>query len=112
MSLPEESNFRIGSSVETSHANDVPGSMREGGRDSPQRSPTQTLVPSGSMPTALVEPQLRPCGSCPQFSIERYGLGAELVGVADWPSAMPPVSASAAAPAMIVERIRFSPFLS
>src|SRR6478752_7409061 len=54
--------------------------MREGGRDSPQRSPTQTLVPSGSMATALVEPQARPSGRVPQFSIERYGFGSELVG--------------------------------
>ena len=54
--------------------------MRDGGRDSPQRSPTQTLVPSGSMATALVEPQVRPCGNVPQFSIERYGFGSELVG--------------------------------
>ena len=34
--------------------------MRDGGRDSPQRSPTQTLLPSGSMATALVEPHIRP----------------------------------------------------
>src|SRR5262249_30518974 len=58
----------------------APGVICEGGRASPQRSPTHTLVPSGSMPTALVDPQVRPSGSWPQFSMERYGLGRALVG--------------------------------
>ena len=58
----------------------MPGFMSEGGANAPQRSATHTLVPSGSMSTPLVEPHVRPSGSVPQFSIARYGLGAELVG--------------------------------
>ena len=70
-SLPEASNLRIGSSFEPSQPNGTAGSTCDGGRDSPHRSATQTLVPSGSIATALVEPQARPAGSVPQFSIER-----------------------------------------
>ncbi len=70
-SLPEESNLRIGSSFEPSQPNGTAGLTCDGGRDSPHRSATQTLVPSGSIATALVEPQARPAGSVPQFSIER-----------------------------------------
>jgi len=44
------------------------------------RSARQTLTPSRSMSTAFVEPQVRPSGNLAQFSIARYGLGAELVG--------------------------------
>ena len=51
----------------------------EGGANEPQRSATQTLTPSRSMSTAFVEPQVRPSGNLAQFSIARYGLGAELV---------------------------------
>src|ERR1700704_1732676 len=70
-SFPDESNFRIGSSLEPSQPNGCAGATREGGRDSPHRSPTQTLVPSGSMATALVDPHVLPSGSGPQFSMER-----------------------------------------
>src|ERR1700752_3637203 len=85
--FPDESNLRMGSSFEPSHANGRAGLMREGGLDSPHRSATQTLVPSGSMATALVEPQMRPSGNLPQFSTVRYGLGAELVGASPCVSA-------------------------
>jgi hypothetical protein len=54
--------------------------MSEGGAKAPQRSATQTLLPSGSMSTPLVEPHVRPGGIFAQFSIAWYGLGAELVG--------------------------------
>jgi len=70
-SLPEASNFRIGSSFDSAQANGAPGLICVGGRVSPRRSPTHTLVPSGSIATALVEPQTRPSGNRPQFSIER-----------------------------------------
>jgi hypothetical protein len=80
ISLPDASNLRIGGRFEPSQANGVPGFISEGGANAPQRSATQTLLPSGSMSTPLVEPQLRPSGSFAQFSIAWYGLGAELVG--------------------------------
>src|SRR5262245_15687841 len=79
-SLPEAANLRIGGSGESEQANGLPGLISDGGAKAPQRSATQTLTPSGSMSTALVEPQARPSGNFAQFSIERYGLGAELVG--------------------------------
>src|SRR3954469_25144903 len=72
--------------------------MREGGRDSPQRSPTQTLVPSGSMATALVEPHARPSGKVPQFSMERYGFGRELVGALVCAKLRPPIASIARRP--------------
>src|SRR5215472_17770011 len=83
-SLPLESNLRMGSRFEPSQANGTPGFIPLGKAASPQRSATQTLVPSRSIPIALVAPQTRPCGSCAQFSIERYGSGSELVGATDW----------------------------
>src|SRR5262249_52756795 len=86
-SLPDASNLRIGSSGEPSQANGCPGFMSDGGANAPQRSATHTLVPSGSMPTPLVEPQLRPSGNFAQFSTDAYGLGAELVGATPWPRA-------------------------
>src|SRR6185437_16066778 len=58
----------IGSSVEPTHAL------------APHRSATHTLLPSRSMATALVEPQVRPGGSFAQPSIVRYGLGRLLFG--------------------------------
>jgi hypothetical protein len=67
--------------LESEQANGLPGFISEGGANAPQRSATQTLVPSGSTSTPLVEPQLRPSGSFAQFSIARYGLGAELIGL-------------------------------
>src|SRR5438105_7744938 len=79
-SLPAASNLRIGGSGESEQANGLPGFISEGGAKAPQRSATQTLTPSASMSTALVEPHIRPSGSFAQFSIARYGLGAELVG--------------------------------
>ena len=44
----------------------------------PHRSPTQMLLPSRSISTALVEPHDLPAGSLAQFSMVRYGLGLEL----------------------------------
>src|SRR5713101_4838864 len=79
-SLPDESNLRIGGRFEPSQANGVPGFMSDGGANAPQRSAIQTLVPSGSISTPLVEPHVRPSGIVPQLSTARYGLGAELVG--------------------------------
>src|SRR5262245_52670697 len=81
-SLPDGSNLSTGSRFEPPQPNGWVMSTRDGGRASPQRSATHTLVPSRSIATALVEPQARPCGSVPQFSIERYGFGNELVGCA------------------------------
>jgi hypothetical protein len=66
--LPDESNLRIGGKFDPSQANGVPGFMSEGGANAPHRSATQTLVPSGSISTPLVEPHARPSGSFPQFS--------------------------------------------
>src|SRR5262245_57737316 len=86
-SLPEASNLRIGGRFEPSQANGVPGFISDGGANAPQRSATQTLLPSGSMSMPLVEPQLRPSGIVPQCSMLRYGLGAELVGALIWPRA-------------------------
>jgi hypothetical protein len=76
--LPEASNFRIGGKGESEQANGRPGFIIEGGANEPQRSATQTLTLSRSMSTAFVEPQVRPSGNLGQFSIARYGLGAEL----------------------------------
>src|SRR5579863_9040881 len=64
-SLPAASNLRMGSSV-------LPAQLL-----APHRSATQMLWPSRSMSTALVDPQVLPSGSLAQFSIVRYGLGAE-----------------------------------
>src|SRR5215468_5342508 len=87
-SLPDASNFRIGSRFEPSQAKGLPSANSRpiwfGGANAPQRSPTQTLLPSGSISTAEVEPQVRPSGSLAQFSIERYGLGSEFVGAMAW----------------------------
>src|SRR3954471_15328703 len=97
MSLPDASNFMIGSSFDSAHANDEPGVIWVGGRVSPQRSPTQTLVPSGSIATALVEPQILPSGNVPQFSIARYGLGREFVGAPLCAWLNPPIASTAMA---------------
>jgi hypothetical protein len=70
--LPEASNLMTGSrSVRCTHAPMLP----------PQRSATQTLVPSRSIATALVDPQIRPLGSLAQSAVVRYGFGRSLVGV-------------------------------
>ena len=79
-SLPDASNFRIGSRFEPSQANGSPGLNADGGANVPHRSASHTLVPSGSISTPAVEPQLRPSGILAQLSMERYGLGAEFVG--------------------------------
>ena len=57
------------------------------------------------MATALVEPQARPSGSAPQFSMERYGLGSELVGAAICAHANPPASSNAARQTPIAVRL-------
>src|ERR1044072_8367249 len=100
-SLPDASNLRIGSSVDSAQANGAPGLICDGGLASPQRSPTHTLVPSGSIATALVDPHFRPSGSCPQFSIERYGLGAELVGALCARAKVPPARTAKTASASV-----------
>src|SRR5258708_1321164 len=75
--LPEASNF-IGAKGESEQANGRPGFIIEGGANEPQRLATQTLTLSRSMSTAFVESQVRSSGNLAQFSIARYGLGAEL----------------------------------
>jgi hypothetical protein len=66
--VPDESNLRIGGKLDPSQANGVPGFMSDGGANAPHRSATQTLVPSTSMSTPLVEPHARPAGIFAQFS--------------------------------------------
>src|SRR5262249_10897962 len=83
-SLPDASNLRIGSRLDPSQAKGSPGLYCVGGANAPQRSATHTLVPSGSISTPEVEPQVRPSGNLAQSSIERYGLGAEFVAAPDW----------------------------
>src|SRR5207244_8616791 len=68
--FPFGSNFWIGLSGELAHVL------------LPQRSNTQTLLPSLSASTPIAEPILRPAGSCAQFSSNLYGLGAALGSVA------------------------------
>src|SRR5882672_11143882 len=67
-SLPEASNFRIGSRFE-------PTQVFE-----PQRSTAQTLLPSGAISTPAVEPHWRPPGICAQLEMDWYGLGRLFVG--------------------------------
>jgi hypothetical protein len=43
--------------------------MSDGGANAPHRSATQTLVPSTSMSTPLVEPHARPAGIFAHSSI-------------------------------------------
>src|SRR3974390_32779 len=93
---PAASNFRTGGNGESEQAKGRPGFIMEGGANEPQRSATQTLTPSRSMSTAFVEPQPRPSGNLAQFSIARYGLGAELIGVIGCPNTAPSVSSTAA----------------
>ena len=68
-SLPEASNFRIGARLDPSQANGRPGCrlFRSGPAKVPQRSNTQTLVPSGSTSTPAVDPHVRPSASSPSF---------------------------------------------
>src|ERR1035438_5325220 len=65
-SLPVASNFSTGSSVEPKQL------------FTPQRSATHTLLPSRSIATALVEPQVRPSGIFAHPSTVVYGLGRSL----------------------------------
>jgi hypothetical protein len=67
-SVPDESNLRIGGKLDPSQANGAPGFMSDGGANAPHRSATQTLVPSTSMSTPLVEPHSRPAGIFAQFT--------------------------------------------
>src|SRR6476660_4578831 len=46
----------------------------------PQRSNTQTLLPSGSTATAVVPPQERPAGSWPNEVADPYGAGKSMLG--------------------------------
>src|SRR5712675_1170558 len=63
-SFPEASNLSIGLSVELTQSL------------APQRSNTQTLLPSGSISTPVTCPNLRPSGIFNQSASRRYGLGA------------------------------------
>src|SRR4029077_18367910 len=65
-SLPEASNLRIGARFDPSQANGSPGFRSDGSAKVPQRSKTHTLVPSGSISTPAVEPQVRPSGNFAQ----------------------------------------------
>jgi hypothetical protein len=56
------------------------GSMDPAQLLAPHRSATQTLVPSLSIVTALVAPQVRPGGILAQFSTVVYGLGRSFTG--------------------------------
>src|SRR6195952_2185621 len=107
-SLPEASNFRIGSRLEPSQLKTSPSRICDGGMKpcAPQRSATQMLLPSRSMPTPAVEPQMRPSGISPQRSMVRYGLGAELVGLV-WARAWVAVLRAKAAAAMAAIRVNF-----
>src|SRR5580765_2435809 len=48
----------------------------------PQRSTTQSDLPSLSTQTPFSAPHLKSCGSFPQGAMVRYGFGRSLVGVA------------------------------
>src|SRR6516162_3259468 len=91
-SLPDASNLRIGSRFDPSQLKTSPSRICDGGMNpwAAHRSATQMLLPSGSMSTAAVEPQMRPSGILAQPSMVRYGLGAELVGATAWVKASVP----------------------
>src|ERR1700719_3538226 len=76
-SLPVSSNLRTGSRFEPSQPNCTPALTCDGGAKAPQRSATQMLLPSRSVPMPAVEPQFRPSGSLPN-GVPTYGLGSEL----------------------------------
>src|SRR5215471_7407506 len=97
-SLPDESNLRIGSRLDPSQAKGSPDLNCDGGANAPQRSATHTLVPSRSISTPEVEPQVRPSGIFAQSSIERYGLGAEFVAAPDSAKDRFPVPSTKAMP--------------
>src|SRR5215471_20753121 len=104
-SLPDSSNLRIGSRLDPSQAKGSPGFYCVGGANVPQRSATHTLVPSGSISTPEVEPQVRPSGNLAQLSIVRYGLGAEFVGV-PVSAIAPPIASTATKPSPSTRRRR------
>src|ERR1700737_148072 len=66
-SLPEVSNSRIGSRLESAQL------------FTPHRSYAQTF-PSGPMSTPAVDPHFLPSGNCAQFVTVRYGLGKSFAG--------------------------------
>src|SRR5260370_11601270 len=84
--LPDESNLRIGGRFEPSQLKGWPSFICEAGMKTwaPHRSATHTFVPSRSISTAAVEPQIPPSGHFPKLKTARYGLGAELVGALAW----------------------------
>src|SRR5207344_3645323 len=94
-SLPDASNFRIGSRSTPSQLNGCPSFICDGGMNpcAEQRSATQMLVPSGSMSTAAVEPQIRPSGIFAKLSMVRYGFGPVLTGAVTWVNACVPKAA-------------------
>src|SRR6476659_5214152 len=67
--LPFESNLMIGSTFDPAH------------ELVPQRSAAHTLLPSGSISTALTDPHLRPLGSGPKLRTVSYGLGRKVTGL-------------------------------
>ncbi len=67
-SLPAGSKCRIGASFESAQL------------DEPQRSKTQTLLPSRSTATAVVPPHARPGGSWPNEAPGPNGLGRSVLG--------------------------------
>src|ERR1700704_3154517 len=87
-SLPEVSNFRIGSRLEPTQVL------------VPQRATAQKLLPSGAISTPAVEPQWRPSGIFAQSLIDWYGLGRLLVGWLSCAAKATPDRASTAAIAL------------
>src|SRR5665213_97340 len=67
-SLPVGSKCRIGGRLESAQLSP------------PQRSNTQTLLPSRSTATAVVPPQVRPAGSWPKDVAAPYGSGKLMLG--------------------------------
>src|SRR5689334_10061329 len=91
--LPESSNFRIGATLS------LPAQ-----EFAPHRSPTQMLLPSRSISTALVDPQVLPSGSFAQPSTVRYGLGWELGAAFGCASAIAPNTVICAAASVNLNR--------
>src|SRR5688500_5436834 len=89
-SLPEASNFRIGSTFPSKQL-----CVRSRALVAPQRSPTQSLAPPLSASTPLTAPHIRPSGNIAQPSIIRYGLAYEFGSALVWTQARAPVSAPA-----------------
>src|SRR4051794_9527966 len=72
--------FPVGSNFNTLGSLDILPVARSRQLFAPQRSATQTDLPSLSISTALVEPHVRPSGSLKKSFIVRYGFGALLTG--------------------------------